>query len=292
MRRSRMPGWETLVTHWVRICVLLLFLIPFLVSCSVFQIGYAKADWILLWRLDRYFDLTVAQEEYLGEELEKIHVWHRQHELPKYVQFLSRIQQFSKDGLSHAELDQILATVETFRIHVAKKMALPGARFASTLSSEQIEHFQHVLEKDNRRLADELGHELQERLETRTESTLKKVRSWVGGLSEDQEFSLRDWMKVFPDVTQEWLDHRKHKQAILIGLLKASDDAETLEPDMLFWLASSKNGATEEYLNALQIWWEGVKMVLLKLDATLTPAQRDYFSEELQELIQELDNIG
>jgi hypothetical protein len=70
--------------------------------------------------MDHYFDLSAPQEEYLDREIKKIHVWHRHHELSQYVQFLDQIDEFGKNGLSQEELKIIFASVETFRVHLAK----------------------------------------------------------------------------------------------------------------------------------------------------------------------------
>ena len=76
----------------------LLLLCPLLISCSAFHLTYSTADWILLWKLDGYFDLSASQEEYLDHQIEKFHVWHRRQGLPQYAQFPAQIDQFCKIG--------------------------------------------------------------------------------------------------------------------------------------------------------------------------------------------------
>jgi hypothetical protein len=54
LNRSNWRGFLRLLLVW-----------PLLISFSAFHITYSTADWILLWKLDGYFDLSVSQEEYL-----------------------------------------------------------------------------------------------------------------------------------------------------------------------------------------------------------------------------------
>jgi len=265
-----------------------LLLWPLLVSCSALQITYSTVDWVLLWKLDSYFDLSASQEEYLDKEIKKLHVWHRHHQLPKYSQFLLQIDQFWENGLSQAELETIFASVENFRVHLANQAAPPGAIFLSIVTPTQIQHFQEVLDREHRRLVSKIGRNSEERLTRRIDSTMENLTSWLGEMSVDQETSIRQWITEFPDTTDVWLAHRQSRQSRLVELLRASHDAATLEQGLYPWLADSKTGAAPEYLSASREWREGVKKVVLKIDQILTQDQRGYFSRKVQGLIQDI----
>ena len=92
----------------------ILLLCPLLVSCNTLHITYSTADWIVLWKLDRYFALSSSQENYLDLQIKAFHVWHRHDQLPQYAQFLGQIDQFSKHELSQAALENILLRLNTF----------------------------------------------------------------------------------------------------------------------------------------------------------------------------------
>lgn len=269
----------------------LLFLWPLLVSCTVLEITYSTADWVLMWNMDRYFDLSASQEEYLDREIKNIHVWHRHHELPQYVQFLGQIDEFGKNGLSQAELEIIFTSVENFRVHLAKQASLPGAIFLSTVTPAQIGHFQKVLAQDHGRLVSEIGKESEVRLTRRIASTLETLTSWLGELSVDQETHIRQWIKEFPNTTEVWLAHRRRRQARLVELLYSSHDPHILEQGLYPWLADSKTGATPEYLMASREWREGIERVVLEIDQILTRDQRIHFTRKLQRLIQDIKEL-
>ncbi len=269
----------------------LLFLWPLLISCSALEITYSTADWVLLWNMDRYFDLSASQEEYLDREIEKIHVWHRHHELPQYVQFLDQIDESGKNGISQAELESIFTSVENFRVHLAKQASLPGSIFLSTVTPAQIGHFQKVLAQDHGRLVSEIGKESEVRLTRRIASTLETLSSWLGELSVDQETHIRQWIKEFPDTTEVWLAHRRRRQARLVELLYSSHDPHILEQGLYHWLADSKTGATPEYLVASREWREGIERVALEIDQILTREQRMHLTRKLQRLIQDIQEL-
>jgi hypothetical protein len=269
----------------------LLYLWPFLISCSALEITYSTADWVLLWNMDRYFDLSASQKEYLDREIKKIHVWHRHHELPQYAQFLTQIDEFGKNGLSQVELEIIFASVENFRVHLAKQASPSGAIFLSTVTPSQIGHLQKVLVQDHRRLVSEIGNESEVRLTRRIASTLETLTSWLGELSVDQETHIRQWIQEFPNTTEAWLTHRRRRQAMFVELLSSSHDPRILEQGLYHWLADSKAGARPGYLVASREWREGIKRMALEIDQILTRDQRMHFTRKIQQLIQDIQEL-
>ncbi|GJL60032.1 MAG: hypothetical protein NPIRA03_28890 [Nitrospirales bacterium] len=269
----------------------ILLLCPLLVSCNTLHITYSTADWILLWKLDRYFALSASQENYLDLQVEAFHVWHRHHQLPQYAQFLGQIDEYSKNALSQEELEDIFSSVERFRVHLARRASPPGAAFLATVTPAQIRHFEEMLDQDYRRLVSEIGDDPEVRLDTRVATTSETLTTWVGELSVDQEIYIRERMRNIPDTTDVWLAHRKRRQEILLELLRSSRDPFSLEQGLFRWLADSKSGATEEYLMVSRKWREGVRRAVLDIDRILNQDQRAHFSRRLQGLIQDIHGL-
>ncbi len=269
----------------------ILLLCPLLVSCNTLHITYSTADWILLWKLDRYFALSASQENYLDLQVKAFHVWHRHHQLPQYAQFLAQIDEFSKNELSQAELENIFASVEYFRVHLARRASPPGAEFLATGTPAQIRHFEEMLDQDYRRLVSEIGDDPEVRLDTRVATTSETLTTWVGELSVDQETYIRERMRKIPDTRDMWLAHRKSRQEKLLELLRSAHDPFSLEQGLFQWLADSKTGATEEYLVVSREWREGVQRAVLDIDRILTRDQRAHFSRKLQGLIHDIHGL-
>ena len=267
-------------------------LCPLLVSCSTLHITYSTADWIVLWKLDGYFNLSHAQEEYLESRIQALHAWHRHQQLSQYAQFLNHVDRCAKDGLTPAELESIFASVENFRVLLAQRVAPSGAEFLATVTPTQILHLETVLSQDYRRLVSEVGNEPEERLAKRFAATVDTLASWVGDLSGDQEAYIRERIETIPDTTDQWLAHRKHRQAWLLDLLRSSHDPVLLEQGLYRWLADPKTGATDDYLVASTTWLEGVKRAVLDIDRILTPDQRVHFSKKLGELMHEIKGMA
>lgn len=272
-------------------CLRILLLCPLLVSCTTLSITYSTADWILLWKLDGYFNLSQSQEKYLKNQIQALHVWHQHQQLPRYTEFLSYVDQLAKNELSPADLESIFASVERFRGHLAHRIAPLGAGFLASVTPLQILHLEKVLDQDYQQLVSEVGTDSEVRLAKRVATILDTLTSWVGELTVDQETFIRERVKTIPDITDQWLAHRKHRQAWLLELLRSSDDPMLLEKGLSQWLADSKTGATDDYLVAFTEWREEMKRAVLDIDRMITPDQRVHFSGKVEELIQEIQGL-
>jgi hypothetical protein len=286
-----MPNFGFLKRSYWWGCCRILLLCPLLVSCNTLHMTYSKADWILLWKLDKYFDLSGSQEKYLDQQIESFHIWHRQTQLPTYVQFLEHVDDISQDGLSQAELENLFASVEHFRGHLAKRASSPGAEFLATLSPAQIRHFEDRLNQDFRRLVSEIGEDSTVRLEKRTEAATDTLTSWVGELSVDQETYIRKRLKEIPDSADVWLTHRRGRQQQLLELLRSSNAPFILEQGLYQWLADFRTGATDEYRVVFNEWRAEVEKAILDIDRILTLDQRAHFFRKLQGLIQDIKGL-
>ena len=68
--------------------ILVLFsLLGALTACSRLSLTYNFADWIVYWKIDKYFDVSSQQKPLLNSRLAHFHSWHRQKEIPHYVRF-------------------------------------------------------------------------------------------------------------------------------------------------------------------------------------------------------------
>src|SRR6266581_7818954 len=97
--------------RWIRHALLCTVVGTLLSSCSALPLTYNHAEGLLLWKIDRYFKLSSEQERLVKAWLADFHSWHRQTELPRYVEFLRQVQDRWSDGVSPEEIDW---TFDTF----------------------------------------------------------------------------------------------------------------------------------------------------------------------------------
>ncbi len=269
----------------------LLFLL-LLSGCSVVSLAYNYADWIMLGRIDHYFDTSPQQEEQLEQHVKELHRWHRTHELPLYTKFLRDIQQQVKTGLSPETLDNILLNYQELRAHLARQIAFHGASFLINLQPEQQTYFQAVLKEENYDLQKDFGDTPEDRVAKRMESVMSILEFWVEEVSEEQTQTINRFIQDFPDTTETYLSYREFRQQQLLDVLTGSMDAKIVENKVAEWISSNGQDAPSEYYSGVQQWQEAVKNVILKIDQILTPTQRDFMILKLQNLIEEFERLS
>ena len=263
-----------------------------LVGCSTLSLTYNYADWILLWRIDQYFDVSPEQQTFLKGRLNHLHAWHRKQELPRYVAFLRDIQDHWRDGLTQRELDQILQNYQTLRDSLWQRIASDGAVFLATVNNHQVEHLEYIIQVENRKLLDRVGKGPEERLEKRVESVLDWLDDWLGELTPDQERRIVSLITKFPDTTHAWLQYRTHRQEEFLTFLKSKPHLTVIEYKVHEWLAIPEKGAPSSYISANQQRKIYFKATVLAIDQMVMPQQRQHASHRLESLIQELEEMA
>lgn len=104
---------------WLLFCALLITCA--ISSCSLVKSVYSNAPEVLSWWLDDYIDFTAAQKTILNPALHQVHVWHRNEQLPAYIETLQALKQSaSKDHITANEacehIDQIKKSVSTLQL--------------------------------------------------------------------------------------------------------------------------------------------------------------------------------
>ena len=61
-----------------------------LCSCSALSVAYNHANWWLQRSVDRYVALDSAQAAAVRIRIDRLHAWHRTHELPVYADLLDQ----------------------------------------------------------------------------------------------------------------------------------------------------------------------------------------------------------
>lgn len=269
----------------------LLFLL-LLSGCSVVSLAYDYADWMMLWRIDHYFDTSPQQEGKLEQHVKELHRWHRTHELPLYAKFLRDIQQQVKTGLSSETLDHTMLNYQELRAHLARQIAFHGASFLINLQPEQQTYFQAVLKEENHDLQKDFGDTPEGRVAKRMESVMSILEFWVGEVSEAQTKTINTFIQDFPDTTEKYLSYREFRQQQLIDVLTGSMDEKILENKVAEWISSNGQDVPSTYYSGVQQWQAAVKNIILEIDQILIPTQRDFMVVKLQNFIDELESLS
>jgi hypothetical protein len=90
-------------------------------GCSVMKIAYNQAPELAYWHLDGHFDFTDAQTLQVKADLGKLQAWHRQTQLPAYIETLQKLRQQIPADMDAASACALYADVRGKLIAVSSR---------------------------------------------------------------------------------------------------------------------------------------------------------------------------
>jgi hypothetical protein len=261
-----------------------------LAGCSL-TAAYRYADWIILWQLDHYFDLTSDQRQDLAQRLTPLLARHRHEALPQYEAFLLQIRQRVERGLTGPDVDWVYATYDRLRADLFDRFVADGGAFLASVDTHQVRTFESALQQDNAKAARLVQAPAPERLNKRAQATLDWLEDWLGPLSTDQQDRIREWSRSLPDMQPVGVAYRQQRQQELLTLLHQPRSPERVARELRTILVYPDQTAPASYQEAVQRMRAAVKTMALAIDQRLTPEQRRHAVAKLQRLIDQVHGL-
>ena len=270
---------------------LIVGLLAILAGCSLTTAAYRHADWLILWQLDHYFNLTTEQHRDLAQRLKPLLARHRQEALPQYEAFLVQVRQRVERGLTNEDLEWVYAAYDELRADLFDRFVADGGVFLASVEQRQVKNLEEALQKDNEKIARLVQAPKQERLERRAQDTIDWLEDWLGSLSKDQQAQIREWSRSLPDQQQARVTYQQHRQQELLALLHQPRTPDRAARELRVLLVYPDRSAPQSYQDAVQQMRAAVKTMALAIDQQVTPDQRHHAVTKLQRLIDQLHDL-
>lgn len=145
-----------------------------LLACSAVKLAYNQASELAYWQLNSYFEFDDTQKPLVREELARLHQWHRQTQLPAYVETLEQWTAWLPAEIDEARACGIFEEVKT-RLQAISDRAVPAmGTVVGTLGPEQLDALKRKFSKLNAEYRDDF---LEGRPEDLVNRRLKKAVS-------------------------------------------------------------------------------------------------------------------
>lgn len=198
-----------------------MFLVLFLSACSSTSFVYNRLNIILPWYLDDYVDLSREQKNSLDGLLTPFFRWHRQEELPQYVQVLSDIEASLDQPLSLEVVAGIFTAFEAAWNRLEDRSLEWLLKLGDELSDEQIDEFLAVLGEEQQEYEEKyLSRSDEEYLEESYENFTDGLGDYLGRLSSNQREILHRASAQLQRMDVLWLKERAAWLANLTQLLQ------------------------------------------------------------------------
>jgi Family of unknown function (DUF6279) len=265
-------------------------LLILLAGCSSLSF-YRYADWLILWQVDHYVDLTSDQRHDLAQRLTPLLARHRHEAIPQYESFLVQFRQRFERGLTGQDLDGVYASYDRLRADLFDRVVADGGALLASVDPRQVRILEAALQKDHEKAARLVQDPAPERLKKRADATLGWLEDWLGSLSKDQEAQIREWSLALPDTQQAWVAYQQQRQQELLALLHQSRTPERVAGELRTMFVYQDHTAPQAYQDAVRQMRAAVKTMALAIDQLVTADQRHHAVTKLQRLIDQLHDL-
>lgn len=267
--------------------IIILCLVLFISGCST-KFVYKNIDWLAYWYLDDYIELNNEQKEVFDVKLNEWLAWHKQNELPKYIDHIAELstdvfdQQLSLERIQYHQ-DKAQAHWKRLRARV-----VPDAvEMSPMLTDEQVTYLFAALEKRNLEREEEIQERNEQipekRAKKRLKNSLKDAQTWLGKLTEEQERLIENTLPQFYSNSPLWLEYTRAYQNELRLLFAKSDRGTSFKMALQDLLLNPEQFRSEELVDRNKSNAELYKNMLLTMMVLSTEKQRTHFVEEVAE---------
>ena len=127
----------------------LLFLAAFLHGCAAVKVAYDQAPGLAYWYLDDYLEFNAQQRPAVNGALVKVQQWHRQTQLPLYIENLQTLQQQMPQNLTAGQACALYASARSHMVNLSGEMERVALDVVPALEAGQLQKMQVKFEKSH-----------------------------------------------------------------------------------------------------------------------------------------------
>jgi hypothetical protein len=202
-------------------------------GCGALRLAYNQSPLATYWYLDDYLDFNASQRPLVKAALDDIHLWHRQTQLPLYIETLEKLQQQMPKDMSAAQActlyteiqDRLLVTFEGIAELLQSEGQINGQgggmQVLASLDSEQLAHLQKKLARANAKFRKDYVDGAAPKLrEKRLDQAVSRAESLYGNLTNKQEALLEARLEASGFKPETFYAERLRRQQDLLKTLR------------------------------------------------------------------------
>lgn len=248
-------------------------------GCSAVKIAYNQSPALVYLYLDGYMDFSDVQSAQVKAELARFQLWHRQTQLPAYIDLLQKVQQKLTQDVTEKQACEVLAEVRQKALVMADFVEPAALGVVPSLTPKQLVIMERKFAKGNSKWRDDyLDGSAKDLFEKRQKSAVKRSEMLYGHINDKQRLMIAQQIEKSQfKPTQSYTERQRRQKDMLqtFGKLMASpQDNEAARKDMNGLLARSITSPDMAYRSYLeQVTQEGCAS-FAELHNTTTPEQR------------------
>ncbi|MCU0805753.1 MAG: DUF6279 family lipoprotein [Burkholderiales bacterium] len=250
---------------------------------TALRVAYNQGDVAVRLAAHEYLDLHGEQSDVFKEQLKVFHAWHRTEELPRYAELLDGAAKRVQKGLAPEDVRWAAAAIRE-RTRVLTEQAVDDAApVLVTLNADNVVALEKKLAANNARFAkDYLSPDEGRNERNRAKRMKENFEDWLGALSDEQEAMIEAYVRASPLINAAMFEDRKRRQRELVELLKANRGNPGLTAKVRIFMLDWEAQRGPEYARLAREQEERLTRLLVAMDKTLSPKQRQHAVDRLE----------
>lgn len=248
-------------------------------GCNAVKIAYNQAPTLAYLYLDSYIDFNDVQSTQVRNELTQMQAWHRQTQLPAYIDLLQKVQQKMPQDITASQACEVFADVRQKALTMTEYAEPASLSLAATLTPKQLDAMQRKFTKGNSSWREDyLEGSAKDVFEKRQKSAVKRSEMLYGSINDRQRSLIAQQIEKSQfKAAQSYAERQRRQKDILqtLGKVVASpQDAASLQKDMRSLLQRSVSSPDAAYRSYLETITQEGCASFAELHNTTTPEQR------------------
>jgi hypothetical protein len=245
------------------------------INGGTFKLLYDHSDWLLQHSVGHYVDLDKSQTQVLRARIERLHRWHRTHELPLYADVLDDAAQRVARGLTSEDVVWLFSIVDERRDVAAGRIADDFSPLILMLRPDQRSQIAEIFEHDDARYARrDIDPGRQKTIELRTAWLTRQTEYWTGELTAAQRGRIRAVNAATAGLPEARLNEYRRRQGAFLQLVGSKEGESAVRATLALLLQMPRAGADESYLRSITQYKQELSRMILDIDRSLSESQR------------------
>ena len=281
--------WHVLLGAPLILCALLT------TGCSTGFI-YNRLDTLARWYFESLVSLNDGQRTELREWLSQTLAWHRRSELTRYSEFLDDVYVTAEHPGDREAYEAMRTRFQSLLNDLIGKTAPEASQLLTHLSAPQVDELLENL-AEKARESTEKNAEAVEDNEWRPDQIKdisRQLKRWTGEVRTAQKGIIATHVAQLEPTYTDWAESQAAWRAALRDALLAKGTATAEQPPtrVLQLLEDPDREWTPAYAQKVERNRQRYQAMLLELDASLSPKQREHLRHEVRNLSQQLSHLA
>jgi hypothetical protein len=244
---------------------------------TALRVAYNQGDVAVRLAAHEYFDLHGEQSEAFKAQLKTFHAWHRAEELPRYVELLDGTANRVQHGLTRTDVQWATSALRERTRALTEQAVNDAGPVLVMLNADNLAALEKKLAANNAKFAKEFlsGDERRDG-NNRARRMKENFEDWLGDLSDEQETLIEGYVQASPRVLVVMFEDRKRRQREFVELLRANRGSPEITPKVRTFMLDWEAQRSPEYAKVAREQEERFTDLVLAMDKTLSPKQRQH----------------